>query len=368
MNKVEKASIGGYAFTFETEAYSAVKEYLEELGNFYIKRESGNEIMEDIEERVAELLLEKCGEGNVVTTHNIEEVIATLGRPEELERDFAESEADGGSNGAEGGNGIAGGDGKDGGRQRGEKKRGEGGKRLMRDMDKRVVGGVCSGLAATYNIDVALLRLGFAILTILGMISFWDWDNHSITISLLGPILYLILWIAMPAAKTVEQKWELRGKGRTVDEISRTVSEGVKSAASDVREFSSTVPARKIWRAFSICIGLALIIIGIAGLAAGAGILIGKYTGIMSGVWSQIYEEAALDAPWLLGMLRHPLYAVLLCLVYFLPFIGMLYGGLQLVMDFKSPKWHPGLIVFILWLITLVILGITTISMLAIAQ
>ena len=60
MKPVEYVSIGGYAFSMEQDACSAAGSYLDELESFYLPRESGSEIMEEIEERMADLLIEKC--------------------------------------------------------------------------------------------------------------------------------------------------------------------------------------------------------------------------------------------------------------------------------------------------------------------
>ena len=67
MKQVEYISIGGYVFSLEDSASRAAKEYLDQLEAFYSRKESGAEVMEGIEERMAELLLEKSGKGGVVT-------------------------------------------------------------------------------------------------------------------------------------------------------------------------------------------------------------------------------------------------------------------------------------------------------------
>ena len=79
MTEVQKVSIGGYAFTLEVEAYDIVKRYLDELEAHYSQREGGSEVMEGIEERMAELLYEKCGDDGVASVSHINEVIETLG-------------------------------------------------------------------------------------------------------------------------------------------------------------------------------------------------------------------------------------------------------------------------------------------------
>ena len=87
MKPVEHVSIGGYVFSLEEDACAAARKYLEELGSFYSKVESGAEVMEGIEERMSELLLEKAGQGGVVTLPMVESVMATLGKPEAIEED-----------------------------------------------------------------------------------------------------------------------------------------------------------------------------------------------------------------------------------------------------------------------------------------
>ena len=49
---------------------------------------------------------------------------------------------------------------------------------------------------------------------------------------------------------------------------------------------------------------------------------------------------------------------VLIALAVILPFVGLLYGGIQLIFGFKSPSWKPGLVIFVLWLIDLVVLAV----------
>ena len=90
MKPVEYVSIGGYVFGLENDACETAKKYLSELETFYSKVESGTEVMEGIEERMSELLLEQSGKGGVVTLPMVEKVIATLGKPEAIEEESKE--------------------------------------------------------------------------------------------------------------------------------------------------------------------------------------------------------------------------------------------------------------------------------------
>ena len=101
MKPVEFVSIGGYVFRLEDDARAVVGNYLDELTKFYSDKESGSEVMEGIEERMCELLLEQCGQGGVVSLPMVEKVIATLGKPEAIEEEWVEWYADTGEIGYE---------------------------------------------------------------------------------------------------------------------------------------------------------------------------------------------------------------------------------------------------------------------------
>ena len=81
MKKTVQVNIGGCAFNIDEESYSLIEEYLSSLKRYYNNTLDGKEIVEDIEERMAELLLERCGTGNVVSVADARYVIGILGAP-----------------------------------------------------------------------------------------------------------------------------------------------------------------------------------------------------------------------------------------------------------------------------------------------
>ena len=133
MKETEQVGIGGYAFILEKDASELMRQYISQLEAHYLAQEGGKEIMEGIEERAAELLLEKA-KGGVVNRDHVQAVIDILGRPERIEADDPGPSA-----------------------SAADKKQ----KKLYRDMDNSRLGGVCSGLAAYFNIEVSWLRIGF---------------------------------------------------------------------------------------------------------------------------------------------------------------------------------------------------------------
>ena len=177
MKEIEKLSIGGYAFTLEKDAATEVEQYLRGLETHYLSQEGGKEIMEGIEERMAELLLERCGQSGVVTMADIQSVIDILGQPERIEADDPEPG------------------------QPKETPR----KKLYRDMENKRIAGVCAGLGSYFNYDVVLIRVLFAAVT---LILFFGGAKHGVW-SLSGFAAYAVLWLAMPAARTAQERWAM---------------------------------------------------------------------------------------------------------------------------------------------------------------
>lgn len=322
MTEVQKVSIGGYAFTLEVEAYNIVKQYLDELNEYYASREGGGEIMEGIEERMAELLYEKCADDGVASVAEVQDIIATLGKPSAIESEDdpqPQSFVDGTS-------------------ARPKEK-----KRFYRDPTNKILGGVCSGLAAYFKCDVVLVRIIFIGLWMLtGALSWHVGHGRWVFGWNLGswmPILYIILWIAMPEARTVKQRWEM---GVT------NPPAGSQPAGSD------------LGRVLRVLIGCLLLIIGVSGLTFGIAAIFG-YRLFDWNMLKEVYDEIAESAPSVLPMLGSVAYKIVLLLIYFLPMLGMVYGGIMMVFNLKSPSWRPGLVIFLLWVIALVVFIVLTI-------
>ena len=325
MTEVQKVSIGGYAFTLEVAAYEIVKQYLDELNEHYTPLEGGAEVMEGIEERMAELLYEKCGDDGVASVDDVNGIIAILGKPSAIE-----SEDDPEPKRAEAP----------------EMKKTDSKKRLYRDPTNKMLGGVCSGLAAYFKIDVVIVRIIFIALFILGTsFHFYGghWNIHGF--GGVAMLTYIALWIAMPEAKTVQQRWEM----------------GVTNPPAGGAPVGSGVG-----RVLRILIGCLLLLIGVSGMTSGIGALFGHQLfgwDVMFG-WDELREgwgEFTQEVPEALPLVSSVFFKTMALLAFFLPFIGMTYGGIMMIFDFKSPSWRPGLVIFLLWVVSLVILVILTI-------
>lgn len=332
MKEIERVSIGGYAFTLEKDAAVTVERYLKDLEAHYLGQEGGKEIMEGIEERMAELLLERCGTGRVAGVADIQGIIDILGRPERIEADDPEP------------------------KRPQEKPQ----KKLYRDLENKRVAGVCAGLGNYFNIDIALIRIVFAVIAIA---LFFGGADEGIW-SLLGFVAYGVLWLAMPPARTAQERWAMKGEKGTLEDIQRNVRNGLQEmgdvARQGAREIGDAVRGPKgseFGKILLIAIGIAFLLSGVSGLASVSVLSLagnGTLHLPLNTFLSELYEEAPifydmLDTPWIL---------VLAILAVILPLIGLIYLGIRFIFGFKAPSWKPGLVILVLWLVILVVLAV----------
>ena len=331
MTEIEKVSIGGYAFTLEKAAAEEVGQYLKNLEAHYLGKPGGKEIMEGIEERMAELLLERCGRNGVATMADIQSLIGILGRPERIEADDPEpSEAQAKPQ-----------------------------KKLYRDLENKKIAGVCAGLGNYFNFDVVAMRIIFCVIT---LALFFTGVEEGVW-SLSGFAVYVILWLAMPAARTAQERWAMKGDAGTLDDIQRNIRNGVEemgdAARRGMREVTDTVRGHgnELGKILLLVIGIILLLGGVSGLASVSVIGL-KGPTLLSAPIDSFLDDMSLHAPAFYEMVNTPWILVLVILAVVLPLIGLIYGGIQLIFGFKPPKWRPGLVIFVLWLIVLVVLAV----------
>lgn len=305
MKKVVKVSIGSIAFTLEEGAHSELDIYLKSLETYYSQKEGGDEIVESIEERLAELLLERGYGEKVVTVDAVKEVMSILGRPEEIE-----SESDS------------------------ETPREKPKKRLFRNLQNKFLGGVCAGIASYFAVDPTVVRI---LTVVFGIVAAIGSDGSGLGLMVL---LYFALWVIIPGAKTVEQRCQMQGERSSVDSIERRVTDGVNEIVRS--DFGKTFV-----KVITLVAGVFLLLIGLGGLAMNAvlaisfsvvDVLMLDYLSIFSGI-STTFSIVT---------------NILFILVILLPFVGMLYAGIVMTFNLKAPRWRPGLINFIIWLLACV--------------
>ncbi|MBK8883759.1 MAG: PspC domain-containing protein [Bacteroidales bacterium] len=185
-------NLGGYSFNIDEDAYSELKMYLRNLELHFAGEESSSEILSDIETRMAELFRAKITSyKQVINIEDVRQAISVLGTPEDISDSEGPKSRDTFSS--------------------------PGYHRMYRDTDNRIIGGVCSGMGAYWNIDPVILRIIFIALTLAGGI---------------GVIVYLILYIVLPEAKTTAQKIEMKGEPVNIHNI----KEAVKNEFDSVRK------------------------------------------------------------------------------------------------------------------------------------
>jgi phage shock protein PspC (stress-responsive transcriptional regulator) len=176
MKKIININLSGRVIPIEDSAYEKLQSYIESLRRYFATEESRDEIINDIESRIAELLHEKIRKGAAaVTDDDVKEIIASMGTVEDFEAEEKETVAASSANtsGAEQSNTYTN-------YTYAKKER----SRLYRDTSDKMIGGVCSGISSYIGIDPAIVRILFAI------ISFGGFG--------LGFLAYIILWIVLP--------------------------------------------------------------------------------------------------------------------------------------------------------------------------
>ena len=252
-------------FHIDENAYVRLERYLNTLKQQFVNTEGGNEIINDIETRIAELFKERTGPGKeVINAEDVDQVIAIMGQPEDyLEMD---DEANGPTTPPY--------------TEYASPK-----KRIFRDVDNRIIGGVSSGLAAYFNIDAIWIRILFLIALFSGF----------------GFLLYIIMWAVIPKAQTTAEKLQMRGEKINISNIEKSireemegVNEGFKNVGSRMQSHDYRRSSNQLGNFFSdlgnfIVDALKLIfkflgkLIGLIFLFIGSMILIALVVGLFAG-------------------------------------------------------------------------------------
>ena len=196
MKKTFNINLGGIVFHIDEDAYELLDKYLSNLRIHFSKEEGAEEIVHDMELRISELFSERLNDKNqVITLADVEEIIAQMGKPEEFADDTTQDS------------------------NQYNPKEDKGIKRLFRDPDNKVLGGVCSGIAAYFGWDVTIIRILLIILS-LPIISGGTFIVKGFF------LFYIIAWIIIPEAKTATEKLSMKGIKANVENIGKTVTDG----------------------------------------------------------------------------------------------------------------------------------------------
>lgn len=234
MKKTFNINLGGYPFIIDEDAYNLLKDYLDTIRYAFDTKDDTGELASDIESRIAELLLQReNGQVKIITFDEISKVIERIGRPSEfieIEEDYTHEES---TNRTSSSNS----------RPNGRRQTTKGDvaeeeelwmteekltpppyipnqpysrnpfvrKKMFRDPQNALLGGVCNGLAYYLNIDQTIVRIIAVVLLLLSVSTV--------------AIIYIVLWIVLPPANTPLERMQMKGEDPTMENIGKTVTE-----------------------------------------------------------------------------------------------------------------------------------------------
>lgn len=330
MNKTVNINLANIFFHIDEEAYNKLRRYLESVKRSFDNTSGSDEILSDIEARIAELFHEKMeNERQVVTVKEVDQVISIMGQPEdyEVDEDIFEDEL----------------------KKRAPKAKA---KKLYRDTDSKYLGGVCSGLSHYVGIDVIWVRIVFVLLLFGSGISL---------------IAYILLWVLVPEAATTAQKLDMSGKTVNISNIEQKVKEGFETVSDHVKDGFDTVSEKVsngnehlkekagnlnkkvksgsesffeaignfilfVLKVFGKFIGILMVLIGATSLI---GLLVGTFT---VGIFDVVHIPGV-DFYHIIDATNTPIWLISIAIFFALgiPFFFILYLGLKiLITNLKS--------------------------------
>lgn len=331
MKKTLTVNLGGTVYHIDEDAYNLLDNYLNNLRYHFRKEEGADEIVRDMETRIAELFDEYIRAGQqVITIEQVEAVIARMGKPEDLNTGDDEKKEEK-TNHTSYSNGAA--------------------RRLFRNPDDRILGGVLSGLSAYFGWDVTWIRIGVLVAGcfVQGLI-----------------LAYLIAWIIIPLAKTATEKLQMRGEPINMENIGRTVTEGFdkvndyvhsEKPRSFLHQLGNLIVkiAGFIIKFFLVLLAICLTPVLLVGLVVLFALLLAA-TGILASVPAVLYYSMP-DVDWsLIASSPAAVTGLSVCGLFIvgIPVIGLLQLLLQSFNVWKPMSTTTKVILTLIWFISLV--------------
>ncbi|MEZ4779083.1 MAG: PspC domain-containing protein [Flavobacteriaceae bacterium] len=341
MNKTVNINLAGTFFHIDEDAYGKLQRYLVAIKKSLSDPEGSDEIIKDIEARIAELFSEKLKTSTqVVTLKELDEVIAVMGQPEDYAVDdeiFEDA-------------------------PKSSKNSRNSHKQLFRDIDNKFISGVASGLSHYLGIDTVWVRLIWILLTLFSSGTFI--------------FVYILFWILVPAAESTSDKLKMTGEPINISNIEKKFKEGYETVADKVKNADYDKYGQKVKNSsatffdtlgnifltlFKIFVKFLGVIVIIVSLSTLVGLLIGLFTAGSFGMWG---HGDFVDWYQIVDTTNAPLWLISL-LTFFavgIPFFVLFILGLKmLVNNLKSIGLPAKITLFIIWIASLVgllILGV----------
>ncbi|MAW93682.1 MULTISPECIES: PspC domain-containing protein [unclassified Leeuwenhoekiella] len=338
MNKTININLAGLFFHIDENAYAKLQRYLEAIKRSFTDAQGRDEIIQDIEARIAELFTERIKtERQVIGLADVDEIINIMGQPEDyrLDEELFEDEP-----------------------AKKQTYTRDSGKKLYRDTEKSYIGGVCAGLGHYFQIDAIWLRIALILLTI------FSWGGFI--------LIYIAFWIFVPEARTTSEILEMRGKPVNIDNIQRKVKEGFDSVAESVknvdyvkygnkaREGAGSVAGtlgrmiRFILKVFVKFIGILLILIG-------GSTLIALFVGLFTAGSLDFFGGSVADYVEMANTSGAPFWflVILTFVAVGIPFFMLFYLGLRILVNtLKRLSLTAKLSLLGIWLVALITIAV----------
>lgn len=344
MNKTININLAGIVFHMDEDAYKVLENYLSQLKTVFKNTEGREEIIADIEARFAELFKADFTEkSTVVTTDMVNKAIAVLGTPDMFVEEEDETHQ---SDNKQQNQSFT---------SKNDKKY----RKLYRDADEAAVGGVCAGLANYLGTETWIIRVIFVAMVLFGIGS--------------GILIYIILWIAVPEAKTTAQKLEMKGEPITASNIGKSVQEQFENLKKSVnngnqkRNVGDFVEKlgnliltilSMVFKVFVKLLGVAMLVMGIIIIVSIIASFFGMgslFFNLLDTDWYGNTSISVLSDLFLISGNQASWIVISLALVLLIPLFQIIYAGLRIV--FKVDRINPK----ITWLLTGIwVLGLIT--------
>jgi phage shock protein PspC (stress-responsive transcriptional regulator) len=334
MDKTININLAGTLFKIDEEAFLILRDYMQAINNRFGNETGGHETIEDIESRIAEIFQTQKGLAGVVTKENVDSMISIIGKPEDFDQGEPESKAPAYS----------------------VQKR-----KMYRNTEDKIIGGVCSGIAAYLDTDPVLFRILFVLFAIFFGAGFF---------------IYIALWIALPAAGTDSQKRTMYGnayhpaRSQAIEYNTAQVT-GVPHYNTGFNNSSRLGNAiNEIFRAvgsvfyiilriFLIIIGVVLVLTGFLFILSFVMVFFFKFPGVFSIDSSGVnlinftdflnYVVNPSAVPWII---------ILTSVAFILPMIAIIYWGVKMIFWFRANDGAVSLIALVVWVISIAALTI----------
>lgn len=332
MNKTININLAGSFFHVDENAYAHLQKYLDAVRATLSPEDSIEEIMNDIEARIAELFSESMTSNDqVITLSRVKEIIDIMGQPQDFDPEGAAE-----SNAAEQYKSI---------------------KQLFRDEENKYLGGVASGLGHYLGIDCLWIRLIWLLLFFFSSGTFF--------------MIYILFWILVPAAKSTSDKLKMKGEPINISNIEKRVKEGYDKFSDNMKSVDYDKYGNQVKRGSNRVVELIgnllkgtltvlAKLLGVLMLIFSITTLLGLAFGLFSAGSLEFWGQADLIQYYqAVSVAQIPFWALLtiVFLAVGIPFIVLFIVGLKLLIpNLKSMGWTPKILIFALWIASILAL------------